>query len=97
MESHTQKESSRNPRNKKSLISTKKYSWKPVQQTGTSGRQNLGIKDKTDSKEKTWRILRQKTQELWKEYARTPQLHEKTKPVNHGNQRKRRSASQMYT
>jgi hypothetical protein len=26
MESHTQKESSRNPRNKKSLISTKKYS-----------------------------------------------------------------------
>jgi hypothetical protein len=35
------KKSNRNPGNKKFLKSTKKYSGKPLKQTGTSGRQNF--------------------------------------------------------
>jgi hypothetical protein len=53
-----------------------------------------GLKDKTDIKEKIERILRQKTQDLQKEYARILQLHQKNKPVNYRYQRKRRSTSQ---
>jgi hypothetical protein len=55
-----------------------------------------GLKDKTDIKEKNRRILRQKAQDLWKEYAKTLWFHQKTKPVNHGHW-KRRGASHRYT
>jgi outer membrane phospholipase A len=41
------------------------------------------LKDKIEIKEKNWRNLSQTTEELWKEYARTHWLHQKTKPENH--------------
>jgi hypothetical protein len=55
-----------------------------------------GLEDKIDIKGKNRKILRQKTQELQKEYIRTLQLYQKTKPANHGHQRRRRGASQRY-
>jgi hypothetical protein len=51
------------------------------------------LKDKTEIKEKNRRNLSQTTQELWKEYSRTQQLHQKTKSENQGHWR-RRGASQ---
>jgi hypothetical protein len=48
------------PGNKKLHKSNEKYSWKPLQQTGTSERQNLRVPIVI---KKTRRILRQKTQE----------------------------------
>jgi hypothetical protein len=47
------------------------------------------LKDKIDIKEKNRRPLRHRTQNLQKEYARTQQFHQKTKPENHGHQRKK--------
>jgi hypothetical protein len=44
-----------------------------------------GLKDKINIKEKNRRTLRQKTQDLLKEYVRTQQFHQKTKPENHGH------------
>jgi hypothetical protein len=55
------------------------------------------LKDKIYIKEKNRRILRQKIQGLQKEYARTQQFYQKAKPVNHGNQTRRRGTSQKYT
>jgi hypothetical protein len=49
---------------------TKKYSGRPLQQTRTSGRQNLRAQRKIEIKENT-RNISQTTQELRKEYART--------------------------
>jgi TolA-binding protein len=43
-----------------------------------------GLEDKIDINEKNKRTLRQNTQKLEKEYARTQQLHQRTKPANHG-------------
>jgi hypothetical protein len=51
------------------------------------------LKDKTEIKEKNRRNLSQTTQEQWKVYARHQQLHQNTKPENHGHWRKRRGAS----
>jgi hypothetical protein len=36
------------------------------------------LRDKIDIKEKKMGILREKTEELWKEYARALQYHQKT-------------------
>jgi hypothetical protein len=47
-----------------------------------------GIKGEIDFKEKNRRTLRQKTQELQKEYTRTQRLHQKNKLANHGHQRR---------
>jgi hypothetical protein len=55
------------------------------------------LKDKIDIKEKNKRTLRQKTQELWKEYTGIQWLHEKTKRVNHGHWRRRKGVSQGVT
>jgi hypothetical protein len=52
------------------------------------------LKDKIEIKEKNRRNINQITQDLWKEYARTQWLHQKTKPENHGHWRRRRAASQ---
>jgi hypothetical protein len=46
MSQKKKKESNRNPGNKKFLKSNKKYSRKPLQQTGTSGRQNFRAQKK---------------------------------------------------
>jgi hypothetical protein len=43
------------------------------------------FKDKIEIKEKNRRNLSQTTEELRKEYSRTQQLHQKTKPENHGH------------
>jgi hypothetical protein len=42
MENLRKKESNRSPGNKNFFKSNKKYSWNPLQQTRTSGRQNFG-------------------------------------------------------
>jgi hypothetical protein len=42
------------------------------------------LEDIIDIREKNKGTLSQTTQELWKEYASTQQLHQKTKPENHG-------------
>jgi hypothetical protein len=55
---------------------------------------NSRLEDKTNIKEKNRRTISQKTQKPKKEYARTQQLHQKTKPDNQGHLRRRRSASQ---
>jgi hypothetical protein len=55
------------------------------------------LEDKIEIKEKNRRSLSQTTQDLWKEYARTQWLHQKTKPENHGHQRRRRGASKRDT
>jgi hypothetical protein len=47
-------------------------------------------------KKKNRRILRQRTEELLKEYPRTPQQNQKAKPSNHGHQRKRKGTSERY-
>jgi hypothetical protein len=44
-----------------------------------------GLEDKIDMKEKTEEFLDKRLKKLQKEYARTQQLHQKTKPVNHGH------------
>jgi hypothetical protein len=47
-----------------------------------------GLEDKIDIKEnKNRRTLKQKTQKLQKECARTQVLHQKIKPANHGHQK----------
>jgi 3-hydroxy-3-methylglutaryl CoA synthase len=53
-----------------------------------------GLEDKIDIKKKQQkeRKLREKTEVLWKEYARTLKCHQKT---NHGHQR-RRDTSQWH-
>jgi hypothetical protein len=43
------------------------------------------LEDKIEIKGKTEEILSQTTEDLWKKYARTQQLHQKTKPENHGH------------
>jgi hypothetical protein len=50
-----------------------------------------GLKEEIDIKEK--RTLRQKTQELWKEYVRIQQLYQKSKPENHWHRRRIRCMS----
>jgi uncharacterized coiled-coil protein SlyX len=52
------------------------------------------LKGKIEIKEKNLRTLSQTTQELWKKYARTQWLHQKTKPVNQGHWRMRRVTRQ---
>jgi hypothetical protein len=65
MENLRKKESDRNPGNKMSLKSNKKYSGRPHQQTRTSGRQISDLKDKLKlKKKKNKRNLSQTTQEL---------------------------------
>jgi hypothetical protein len=55
------------------------------------------LNDKIDIIEKkNRRLLRQKTQEVWKEYTRTLWFHQNTKPVNHGHWWRRRDASLRY-
>jgi hypothetical protein len=46
------KEPNRNPGNKKFLKSNKKHSWKPFQETGTSGGHNFRLEEKINIKEK---------------------------------------------
>jgi uncharacterized coiled-coil protein SlyX len=53
------------------------------------------LEDKIEIKEKTEEILSHTTQQLWKEYARTEWLHQKTKPENHGHWRRRGSSEDM--
>jgi hypothetical protein len=48
----------------------------------------LGLEDGINIKEKTEELL-DKSQKLQKEYARTQRLQQKTKPANHGHQRRR--------
>jgi hypothetical protein len=55
------------------------------------------LEDKIEIKEKKSRNLCQTTQELWKEYARTQWLRQKTKPENHGHWRRRRGANHRDT
>jgi hypothetical protein len=50
------------------------------------------LKDKIEIKEKT-RNLSKTTQELWKEYAGTQQVHQKTKCENHEYWQRRRGAN----
>jgi hypothetical protein len=58
------KESNRNPGDKKSLWSNKKYLGRLLQQTRTSGRQNLRDQRQNRCKQNIRRTFRQTTQEL---------------------------------
>jgi hypothetical protein len=67
-----QKESNRSPGNKMLLKSSKNYSRKLLQGTGTRGRWKFRLKDKIDIKEKNRKILTENTEVLLKEYGSIP-------------------------